>query len=348
MTALRNVVLIGDAAERLRQVPSGSVDQVVTSPPYFRLRDYQVKGQIGLEGHVEEWVARLRPVMAEVVRVLTPTGSFWLNLGDSYATHVREGAPRKSLLLAPERLAAALLADGWLIRNKIVWQKPNPMPSSVRDRLSCTWEVIYLLVRSPGYYFDLDAIRQPHRSRAVPRPAARTPRQREDWRGPNGDDASGLAALHAVGRVGHPLGKNPGDVWTIASNGYRSRSAGRSSGRGGTHHATFPTRLCERIIRAGCPERRCSACRRPWRSQSGTLRALGGTAVRAALVPDCRCEAASERGLVLDPFVGAGTTAVVAEQLDRDWLGIELSPAFAAVAEQRLQDARAGPARAAA
>jgi DNA modification methylase len=144
-----------------------------------------------------------------------------------------------------------------------------------------------------------------------------------------------LTALKARGVAGHPLGKNPGDVWRIASSNYR-----------GAHHATFPVELAARCIQAGCPEARCEACRLPWKRN--LIRALGGTAVRAALGPTCNCSAPSEPGLVLDPFFGAGTTAVAAERLHRDWLGIELNPDFAELASRRIQDTRAGPRKRAA
>lgn len=329
---LRNQVLVGDALTELRRLPASSVDMVLTSPPYFRLRDYQIAGQLGLEAHVDAWVSNLQAVAREVQRCLVPTGSFWLNVADTYATHPSQGAGRKSLVLGPERLALALLADGWLLRNKIIWQKPNPMPSSVRDRLTCGWEAIYVFVRQPTYFFNLDAIRQPHTSQhhGKLRPDHVRPTAREAWRGPNGDDASGLDLMKARGIIGHPLGKNPGDVWRLASSNYR-----------GAHHATFPLALAERAILAGCPEARCAACQLPQRRQ--LIRAVGGTALRGALGPSCDCSAPSEPGLVLDPLFGAGTTAVAAERLQRDWLGIELNPDFAALATRRIQDARAGP-----
>jgi DNA modification methylase len=328
----RNQVLVGDALTELRRLPANSVDMVLTSPPYFRQRDYQVAGQLGLEAHVEQWVSSLRDVVRETARVLVPTGSFWLNLADTYSTHASQGAGRKSLVLGPERLALALLRDGWRLRNKVVWQKANPMPSSVRDRLTCAWEAVYVFTRQPAYFFDLDSVRIPHTSRfqGKLKPDHVRPATREVWRGPNGDDAAGLDLMKARGIVGHPLGKNPGDVWKLASSGYRSG-----------HHATFPVALATRAILAGCPEARCTACRLPW--QRKLIRALGGTAVRGVLGPNCGCSAPSEPGLVLDPFFGAGTTAVAAERLQRDWLGIELNPDFAALAERRIQDARAGP-----
>ena len=137
-------VIVGDAARELARLPAASIDQVVTSPPYFRLRNYDHRGQLGLEDHVDDWAARLVAVADEVARVLTPTGTLWLNLGDTYATHRRQGAARKSLVLGPERIALALTARGWIMRNKIVWAKTTHLPSSVRDRLSASYEVIYL------------------------------------------------------------------------------------------------------------------------------------------------------------------------------------------------------------
>lgn len=322
----RNLILAGDASRQLQRLPEASVDMVLTSPPYFRLRDYDVDGQLGLETHVDEWVDGLAEVARQTARVLVPTGSFWLNVSDTYSTSIDQGAARKSLLLGPERLALRLVGDGWLLRNKIVWQKANPMPTSVRDRLSCTWEAVYVFTRQPSYYFALDAVRVPHTS--IPPKRHRSPeRGDESWRGPNSDTATGLDTIKSQGRVGHPLGKNPGDVWRIASSSYR-----------GAHHATFPITLAERAIRAGCPEARCVTCRLPWRRR--TIRSLGSLATRGSLQPTCTCRAASEPGLVLDPFMGAGTTAVAAEQLDRDWLGVELNPDFALLAEQRITHAR--------
>lgn len=338
----RNQILIGDATERLRQLPDGQVDSIVTSPPFFRLRDYGVDGQLGLEAHVDEWAQALRPILHEAARVLMPTGTLWLNLGDTYSTSGKQGAPgRKSLLMAPERVALMLLGDGWLLRNKIVWAKTNHAPSSATDRLTCSWEVIYLLVRSPRYFFDLDAIRVPHRSRTTAPPtrrraASRPPRDGRTprpWRGPNTDrTASGLAALKEAGLPGHPLGKNPGDVWRLSVSNYR-----------GAHFATFPRHLAEQMIRAGTPERRCAICRSPWRRP---VERLGAVATRLALSPTCGCPdnlTSSELGLVLDPFMGAGTTAIAAESLNRDWLGIELNPEFADQANERIATARGQP-----
>src|SRR5664280_1660794 len=204
MTTPRNTILIGDTLEQLRRLPDSSVDCVITSPPYFLLRDYGVKGQIGLEATVDEWVAKLRAVFAEVARVLTLTGSIWIDLGDSYSRHPRYGAAAKSLLLAPERLLLALAADGWIVRNKIVWSKTNPMPSSVGDRFNTTYDSVYFLVRSPRYFFDLDSVRVPHPSGGSrsPKPAAN---KRPDWAGPLAGSNSGLHRARLAGIPGHHL-----------------------------------------------------------------------------------------------------------------------------------------------
>jgi len=326
-------VLVGDALERLRELPSASIDTVVTSPPYFRLRDYGVTGQIGTELSIDEWVARLRAVLVEVARVLKPEGTLWLNLGDTYARRHAHGAEPKSLLLGPERLILALVReDGWRLRNKIIWAKPNPMPAPVADRLSGTWEPLYLLARSSRYYFDLDAIRVPARSQ-LRRPSrtkggpkySLAPRQRPNWAGPYTGTNSGLARMKARGQTAHPLGKNPGDVWTLATAAYR-----------GAHFAVFPEALAERPLLAACPERVCVTCGAAWQ-RAAAAQHLGNTAIRGALGKSCGCSDATwQPGVVLDPFFGAGTVGVVAERLGRRWLGIELNPQFAQLAQERI------------
>lgn len=321
----RNQILVGDALARHKDLPDASIDSIVTSPPYFRLRDYGVDGQLGLESAIDEWVSDLQVVLHEAARVIVPTGSVWLNLGDSFSTHKREGATRKSLLLGPERLALALIRDGWTIRNKIVWAKTTTVPSSVTDRLSTRYEVIYLLVRSPKYYFDLDGLREPHTSRIPTKRRVTTPSIRPAWLGPNSDGDSGLAKLHARGIRGHPLGKNPGDVWRLGVSTFR-----------GAHFATFPETLAKRMVEAGTPRMRCSQCRAPWTRR---LIRNGETARRAPPRPTCDHDAKAEPGIVLDPFIGSGTTAIAASKLGRDWLGIELNPEFVELANRRIEQA---------
>jgi DNA modification methylase len=321
----RRTILAGDAASVLRALPSACIDCVITSPPYYLLRNYAVDGQLGMELSVEGWVEHIVAVCDELARVLKSTGSLWLNLGDSYSRHRRYGALPKSLLLAPERVLLRLHELGWIVRNKVVWAKPNPMPASVRDRLSCSWEPLYLLVRHQHYVFDLDAIRQPHRTIRTPSRSTKPAKYgglRPTWAGPLAGTNDGLERAQQEGRAGHPLGKNPGDVWSIATAGYR-----------GAHFATFPPPLLDRPLRATCPERVCAGCGNPWQRSNG------------ALIPGCGCGATWLPGLVLDPFMGAGTVAVAAEAHRRDWLGIELNPDYRRLAMDRIVSARTARAQ---
>ena len=319
-------ILVGDVHKRLPELPDASVDTVITSPPYFALRDYGHAHQMGLENDVHGWVAGLVNVARELARVLKPTGSLWLNVADSYSSHSRQGAEKKSLLLGPQRLAIALERDGWIIRNQVIWSKTNAMPSSVGDRLSCSYEVIFLLTRSPRYFFDLDAIREPLVSTARKRPAA------SDYQylpkdvlpvGGEVDDDRGLNRLKAEGRTGHPLGKNPSDVWRLSTAGYR-----------GAHFATLHVSLVERPLLATCPEKVCSACGAPWIREPFDRRRE--PPMLGELRANCTCNAPSSPGIVLDPFMGSGTVALAAEMHRRQWSGIELNPSFAALARHRL------------
>lgn len=205
----------GDAATVLATLPGGSVDCIVTSPPYFGLRDYGVDGQIGVETSPAEFVSTLVAVFREARRVLADDGTLWLNLGDSYSSGARtsyadtgkasgrigttrqpSSLPGKNLLGIPWRVAFALQDDGWLLRNDIIWNKPNAMPESVTDRLSTRHEHLFLLAKSQRYWFDLDPIRE---------------------------------------------GRNPGDVWAIPTQPFSE-----------AHFATMPPALAERCIKAGC------------------------------------------------------------------------------------------------
>lgn len=326
----RNTILLGDAATRLRELGDACVDTVITSPPYAGLRRYgSGERELGQEPSADAFVDALAAVLAEVARVLKPSGSLFLNIGDSFSKARRWGMPPKGMLLVPERLLMRLAADQWLVRGKVIWHKPNAMPNSVRDRFSCRYEVIYHLVRSSSYFFDLDAVRIPHvsqRRRLTARSRhakayvgiTRQPTKeatRPIWAGPlaNGRN-DGLAHARREGRAGHRWGKNPGDVWTIPTAGFR-----------GPHPAVFPERLVERPLLATCPQRTCARCGTPWRQQRNVVD-----------VPVCGCRAGWRPGLVLDPFMGAGTTGVVARRHGRDWLGIELNPDFRALALHRI------------
>ncbi|MEO3810724.1 site-specific DNA-methyltransferase [Sphaerisporangium sp. B11E5] len=317
---------LGDACEVLGELPGRSVDCLVTSPPYYGLRDYGVLGQYGQEATPDEYVERLRAVFAQAWRVLADDGTCWLNLGDCYAAnsdgcargknyHQRQPLirprtrlvlPPKNLLGMPWRVAFALQHDGWILRNAIVWHKPNAMPQSVTDRLSTRHELIFLLVKQRRYWFDLDPIRQPYTGdRTLSRRARHGGNKPNTIKTPWPPDGKYTdtthplrgkrhgAAMQPTGHrhtTTHPNGRNPGDVWTIPTRPLRA-----------AHFATFPIDIPLRAIAAGC---------RP-----------GGT--------------------VLDPFAGAATTALAARQLDRPFLGIEINPDFCDLARTRLLSALA-------
>jgi DNA modification methylase len=315
-----SALYVGDARDVLADMPDGSADCLVTSPPYWGKRDYGMARQYGREPDPETYVATLRGLFAEARRVLADEGTCWLNLGDSYSTgggartglhaylgphltaHKVPGMQAKNLLGMPWRVAFALQEDGWILRNAIVWHKPNAMPESVRDRLNCRHELIFLLVKQPAYWFDLDPIRIPpaaaahaHPHGTVGRPGSGRPpsRRRGDARPPKyGSHTRQVTAANRYGdtrhRRTHPRGRNPGDVWAIPTRPYN-----------GPHFAAYPIDLPLRCIAAGCKP--------------------GGT--------------------VLDPFTGTGTTGLAARQLGRRFTGIELNPAFAALAAERLQHA---------
>lgn len=318
----RNVVLAGDALDRLRELPGASVDCVITSPPYFQLRDYGVQAQLGQGRHVDDWVDELRAVSLEVFRVLAPQGSYWLNLGDSYSRHERFGAKPKGLLMGPERVARALVSDGWILRNKVVWAKPNPLPSPARDRLTNAHEFVYFFTKQGSYFFDLDAIRVPARSVRKASTGSRTPAAAL---GALAGSRGGLVAMAKQGRSSHPLGKNPSDAWTIGSSSYR-----------GAHFATFPPEIVRRPLLATCPPTVCVMCGDPWRRSTRPVEFdAAGVAQARAFVP-CGCGGPTRPGLVLDPFFGTGTVAQVAREHGRDWLGIELNPEYLPLASRRL------------
>jgi DNA modification methylase len=331
-TLPRNRILTGDARRVLEGLLAESVDTCITSPPYVgALRDYGRPGQLGQEQSVAEYVESLRATLRQVRRLLKPTGSLWLNLGDAYARHLRQGAPAKSLLLAPQRVALALAEDGWIIRNILVWHKTNPMPQSARDRLSPTHETIIFASKRQSYFFDLNAIRVPHRSiHRIGRPSPTSFGRL--YQGNN----VGLGKLRAAGQVGNAHGKNPGDVWTMAT----------AVDRLG-HQATFPERLIERPILAACPERICVQCDGVWTRPTRIVRRRTDEGLiqvrKTGELRRCDCFAPSRPGVVLDPFFGTGTVGLVAARHRRDWLGIELNPAFSKLAKRRLQRSGCAP-----
>ncbi|WP_071077706.1 DNA-methyltransferase [Janthinobacterium lividum] len=353
--------MIGDVREQLRALPAESVHCIVTSPPYWGLRDYGVDGQIGLEATPAEFIEVMVDVFNEARRVLRADGTCWINMGDSYATgagavgrapgggdqgerFIRrgmvntqpnrkklEGFKPKDLCMMPHRLAIALQDAGWWVRQDIVWSKPNPMPESVRDRCTKSHEYIFLLSKSASYFYDAEAVKEPAvgfadhprnsfgtKDYAVPgqKPQKRSARGNGVGFG-HGSDADGRER----GRVlkGSAKSFRGGGVYTAGvafdndadvdrtTHGNAPNETGLRNRRSvwtmathsfaEAHFATFPPELPEICIRAGCPP--------------------GGT--------------------VLDPFFGAGTTGLVADRLQRDCIGIELNPAYAGIARERIQ-----------
>jgi DNA modification methylase len=375
----------------------GSVHTCVTSPPFFGLRDYGHAEQIGLEPSPDEFVAALVDVFREVRRVLRDDGTVWLNLGDSYSGSgpsgasyesettkrrreqgAQDGAFRvsptlrdrgltyaekkpvpaagtkpKDLIGIPWMVAFALRADGWYLRSDIIWSKPNPMPESVTDRPTKSHEYVFLLSKGPRYFYDADAIREAHDGplHAPGNQAA------DEWEGIRGAHKSKGMSGHLAEPErtwGNPAGRNKRSVWTVATQPYP-----------GAHFATFPSKLIEPCILAGCPERACRECGAPWtrvvertpmvvrptakreawqaeddhaRTQTGGTMLEPPSSRTVGWEPSCAHDAPTIPGTVLDPFTGAGTTGVVALRHDRSFVGIELNPEYVELARRRIVD----------
>lgn len=312
----RGQVLVGDALKTLRKMPSESVHCVVTSPPYWNLRDYGVAGQLGLEATPQKYVRALVKIMREVRRVLRSDGTCWVNLGDSYMGGVGKstitskrnhdavkaariaiagmGGPRhrkapglkeKDLCGIPWRVALAMQADGWWLRSDVIWHKPSPLPESVRDRPSRAHEYVFLFTKSAQYSYDAKAISEPllHPEKSLPRDMSRAFSRRR-LTAVDHDQAE-----YSSRETEAPTTKNARTVWTIAQTPFPD-----------AHFATFPSKLVEPCVLAGCPR----------------------------------------GGIVLDPFAGSGTTLAVALEHGRQAIGIELNPDYAVMIERRLSRAQ--------
>ncbi|OBK22558.1 DNA-methyltransferase [Mycobacterium asiaticum] len=310
----------GDALDVARQLPDAAADCIVTSPPYYGLRDYDAEGQYGIEASPAEYVETMRALFAELRRVLADDGTLWLNLGDSYAGSwgaqgkspqgyqanlikqgayngsatrtgsIRPGMPAaKNLIGVPWRVAFALQDDGWILRNAIIWAKPNAMPESVRDRLSGRYEHVFLFSKSRRYWFDIGPIREPHSEVSIQRAAPHRSPPGKAARAGMGFPSGMKPQTLAVDHMNHPGGRNPGDVWTLPTQPFP-----------GAHFAVFPPALPTRCILAGCKP--------------------GGT--------------------VLDPFNGSGTTGLAAQRTGRKYIGIDINAEYLELTlNTRLRDA---------
>lgn len=212
-------LVLGDSLEAARTLPDGSADCIVTSPPYYGLRDYGTEGQYGLEETPAAYVETMRALFHELRRVLADDGTLWLNIGDSYGKG-------KQLMGMPWRVALALQDDGWILRNSVIWHKPNAMPESVVDRLSGRHENLFMFSKSQQYWFDLNPIREESNRVEAYKP--------NKW-------ANGAMRPHEGHRGSHLNGRNPGDVWSINTQPFP-----------GAHFAVFPKELARRCIVAGC------------------------------------------------------------------------------------------------
>ena len=229
-------IIQGDCREKLKELPDESIDCIVTSPPYWGLRDYGVDNQLGTEKKLTDYVNNLADVFDECKRVLKKTGTAWLNIGDSYA---QKDLKAKDLCLIPFRVALELQQRGWYVRSDIIWANPNPMPESVRDRPTKSHEHIFLLSKSKNYYYDIDAIREPLAQSSIPRLNQDIKNQKGTTRANGGKKTNGN--FKAVGNI--KKGRNKRDVWTITTKPYKE-----------AHFATFPKDLIEPCIKAGCPK----------------------------------------------------------------------------------------------
>jgi DNA modification methylase len=336
-----------------------------------------VDGQIGLEKTPEEYVQHLVEVFREVRRVLRDDGTLWLNLGDSYysttkgsggSSEIQDsnagsrfnagslGLKEKDLVGIPWRVAFALQADGWYLRSDIIWSKPNPMPESVRDRPTKSHEYVFLLTKSPRYFFDQEAVREPQK----PESASRYDYNFNAFDG--GMETGAISRKNPIAKLDfNPAGRNIRSVWTITTKPYSE-----------AHFATFPPSLPERCIKAGTSEKGCCAkCGAPWervievdRTPTGMSRwdetehemsdkarmdtthnrknisgifdyAVGAKRLTRGWQPTCECDADVAPCVVLDPFAGSGTTGEVARSLGRKAILIELNPEYAKLIDAR-------------
>ena len=312
-----NHIYQGDVIDRLKDLNDGSVQCVVTSPPYWGLRDYGVDNQLGLEETPEEFVENLVKVFREVRRVLKNDGTVWLNLGDSYSGSgkgtagnlgkkynerhlehktggiIPKGLKPKDLVGIPWRVAFALQSDGWYLRQDIIWHKPNPMPESVTDRCTKAHEYIFLLSKSAKYFYDADAISEKAKYYNITGMDATGYKDAYSFNGKHKnlmDRGQNIHSMHVKRSKGEgepdTEGKrNKRSVWKINTKPYKE-----------AHFAVFPEELPTLCIKAG----------------------------------------SKESDVILDPFFGSGTTGWVAQRLGRKWIGIELNPEYIKIAKNRF------------
>ena len=296
----RNTIYQGNSLEVLKTLPANSIDCCVTSPPYWGLRNYEHSEQLGSEEHFQTFIDNLCNIFDEVQRVLKPEGTCFVNLGDTYGTGSggsNTNSPKqlsnegsllgrktakgydKCLLMIPERFAIEMVSRGWILRNQIIWHKPNQMPSSATDRFTVDFEKIFFFVKQQKYYFEQQlekSLWAEFDNRSKVKGGVES----------NGKSQSGQYATNKVAYREDGM-RNMRTVWSISTEGTSE-----------AHFATYPQKLLETPIKAGCPE----------------------------------------NGIVLDPFFGSGTTGVYARKANRDFIGIELNEKYIDIANKKLYD----------
>ena len=306
------ILYCGEVLNILKRLPDENIDCVITSPPYWALRDYGVEGQIGLEPTFQEYLETLWRILDEVYRILKPTGTLWVNLGDTYggsgagttknanieeykkkakesyilpngkgvSAKLRGTKYQKCLLMIPERFAIGMIERGWILRNQIIWHKPNAMPQSVKDRFTVDFEKILFFVKQRKYYFEqqLETSVDPESHTGI--------RPQKTHKYESGKYSLSPHNFTKMAGKKYPK-RNKRTVWSITTKPFKD-----------AHFAVFPPEIPETCIKAGCPE----------------------------------------GGIVMDIFMGSGTTAVVAERLGRKWIGIELNPDYCKIAKRRIEE----------
>lgn len=328
-----NHIYTGDALPVLKSLPSDSLDCCVTSPPYYGLRDYGVAGQTGLEHTPEEYIEKLAAVFMEVRRILKPGGTLWIVIGDSYAGSGRgiggdinrkgiqpaasyageflkpyklDTYKSKDLMGIPWLLAFALRNAGWYLRQDIIWHKPNPMPESVRDRCTKAHEYIFLLSKSQKYYFDHNAMLEP---------------ANYDNRKKMTHSGSAKYLNHSTGAGVQNISKSGRERWPEAIRGYTKAGVSSLSEQ---HHSSRMVMIPARNKRS------------VWTVPAKGFKEAHFATFPPDLIRICIAAGCPPNGVVLDPFFGAGTTGLVARQIGRHYIGIELNEEYVKMAQKRI------------
>ena len=388
-----NQIICGPALDVLKPMPDGTARSgfscSVSSPPYWALRDYGVNGQLGLEKTFEEYIDKLCTIYDEVKRVLRKDGCVFVNLGDTYGgggggysekstlagftnpntkgrqmnenkIKINKTLPAKSLCLIPQRFAIEMVNRGWILRNTIIWHKPNPMPSSAKDRFTVDFEYVYFFVKSKKYWFE------PQYEPADSPPGHKWNLNTPKTFGGDGHIGNNTQNKNRAIWELNPLGRNRRTVWTIPTQPFPE-----------AHFATYPEKLVEPMIKAGCPEFICTkcgkarvkifekgelmpdgkgqnSCSEKWLNDNYRTVNDKGWNLEGKFAPnmqyeskfigytDCNCGAEFVPGIVWDPFVGSGTTLQVAARLGRNYGGSELNPEYIEMAEKRIMQGETG------